>query len=322
MKTLLRVLTLLVFGALHISSVVAQPYPSRPIQIVVPSPAGGNIDTLARQLASGLSAGLGQPVVVSNRPGASMIIGTEYVSRAAPDGYTLLMASSTALAMNPVMFAKLPYDPLKSLSPVSLVATQPMVIIVHPSVPAQSLQELVQLAKAKPGGLFYGATGSSIHLATEYFNRSLGISMEPVRYKGNSEGLIDLIAGRIQVLFDVLTTSKKFVDSGQARALAMTSLERTSAAPKIPTVAETVLPGFEVNLFFALLAPPGTPEAVVTRLNTEVATVLRSTAIREQMANLGVEPAAGRPEKLLEHMKAEIERWQAVAREAKIEPQN
>lgn len=322
MKTLLRVLTLLVFGALHISSVVAQPYPSRPIQIVVPSPAGGNIDTLARQLASGLSAGLGQPVVVSNRPGASMILGTEYVSRAAPDGYTLLMASSTALAMNPVMFAKLPYDPLKSLSPVSLVATQPMVIIVHPSVPAQSLQELVQLAKAKPGGLFYGATGSSIHLATEYFNRSLGISMEPVRYKGNSEGLIDLIAGRIQVLFDVLTTSKKFVDSGQARALAMTSLERTSAAPKIPTVAETVLPGFEVNLFFALLAPPGTPEAVVTRLNTEVATVLRSTAIREQMANLGVEPAAGRPEKLLEHMKAEIERWQAVAREAKIEPQN
>jgi tripartite-type tricarboxylate transporter receptor subunit TctC len=322
MKIALRALTLLILGALHISSAVAQPYPSRPIQIVVPSPPGGNIDTLARQLASGLSTGLGQPVVVSNRAGASMIIGTEYVSKAAPDGYTLLMASSTALAMNPVMFAKLPYHPLKSLSPVSLVATQPMVIIVHPSVPAQSLQELVQLAKAKPGSLFYGATGSSIHLATEYFNRSLGISMEPVRYKGNSEGLIDLIAGRIQVLFDVLTTSKKFVDSGQARALAITSLERTSAAPKIPTVAETVLPGFEVNLFFALLAPPGTPEAVVTRLNTEVATVLRSTAIREQMANLGVEPAAGPPEKLLEHMKAEIERWQTVAREAKIEPQN
>ena len=316
-----KILALLVAVALSISNALAQGYPTRPIQIVVPSPAGGNIDNLARQLANGLSTGLEQSVLVVNRPGASMIIGTQFVSNAAPDGYTLLMASSTALAMNPVMFAKLPYDPLVSLTPVSMVAVQPMVIIVHPSVPAKNLAELIALAKAKPNSLFYGDTGSSIHLATEYFNSQFGIKMEPVRYKGNSEGIADLVAGRIQVLFDVVTTSKRFIDSGQVRALAVTSLTRSPGAPDIPTVAEAALPGFEISLFFALLAPAGTPDAIVARLNREVSRVLASPAIKENMAKLGVESAAGPPEKLREYMKAEIERWRTVAREAKIEPE-
>lgn len=316
-----KILSLFVAFALSISLAGAQSYPTRPIQIVVPSPAGGNIDNLARQLASGLSTALEQAVVVINRPGASMITGTQFVSNAAPDGYTLLMASSTALAMNPVMFAKLPYDPVTSFAPVSMVAVQPMVIIVHPSVPANSLTELVALAKSKPGGLFYGATGSSIQLAVEYFNSQFGIKMEPVPYKGNSEGLADLVAGRIQVLFDVITTSKGFIDSGKARALAVTSRLRSPGAPQIPTVSELVFPDFEMTLFFALLAPPGTPDAIIARLNREVAKVLASPALKGNMAKLGVDAAAGTPAELRERIRAEIDRWKKVALEAKIEPQ-
>jgi len=322
MRVAFAALGLLAGGLLLAPQAAAQDYPSRPITIVVPSAAGGNVDILGRQLATGFTTGLGQPAVVVNRPGASMMIGTEYVTKAVPDGYTLLMASSTVLAMNPVMFARLPYDPVQDLAPISMVATQPMVVVVHSSVPAKNLKELVDYARARPNALFYGDTGSSINLATQYFNRRLGISMEPVRYKGNSEGLTDLVAGRIQVLFDVLTTSKKFIDSGQIRALAITSLNRSSAAPEIPTVAESVIPGFEVNLFFALLAPAATPEPIVARLNAEVAKVLASPALKEQMAGLGVEAAPGPPQRLRDHIRLEIDRWQAVAREAGIEKQN
>ena len=316
-----KICPLLFALALAVPAAVAQEYPAKPIQIVVPSPAGGNIDNLARRLASGLATELGQPVLVVNRPGASMITGTQFVSSAAPDGYTLLLASSTALAMNPVMFAKLPYDPVASFSPVSMVAVQPMVIIVHPAVPANSLAELVALAKSKPGELFYGATGSSIQLAVEYFNSRLGIRMEPVPYKGNSEGLTDLVGGRIQVLFDVITTSRGFIDSGKARALAITSRARSPAAPQIPTVSEQVLPGFEMSLFFALLAPPGTPDAIVARLNRDVAKVLASAALAEHFGKLGVDAAGGTPAELREHIRAEIERWKKVALDAGIRPQ-
>jgi tripartite-type tricarboxylate transporter receptor subunit TctC len=309
--------------SLCVASASAQDYPTKPIQIVVPSVAGGNIDALARLLAHHLSVELKQQVLVINRPGASMIPGTQAVAAAAPDGYRLLVASSTALAMNPVLFSKLPYDPLTSLSPVSMIAIQPMIIIVHPSVPAKSLAELVALAKAKPGSLFYGATGSSIQLAVEYFNSQAGIRMVPVNYKGNAEGLIDLVAGRIQVLFDVMTTSYPFVQSGKARALAITSKARSPAAPEIPTVAELGLPaGFEMNLFFALLAPPGTPDAIVERLNREVAKILALPDVRDNFAKYGVDARPSTAPELREHMRSEIARWKKVAVESNIEPQN
>lgn len=301
----------------------AQPFPSHPVTIVVPSVAGGNIDNLARSLAQPLSSALGQPVIVSNRPGASMAMGAQAVVNARPDGHTLLFGSSTALAMNPVMIRKLSYDPLTQLEPISLVAVQPMVILVNTTVPARTLRELVDIAKAKPRGLFYGSTGSSIQLATEYFSAETGIQLEPVNYKGNAEGLIDLTAGRIQVLFDAVPTAVPFVQSGRARALAVTSRTRSPALPDVPTVAELGLPaGFDVNLFFAVMAPAGTPAPVVERLNDEIRKILSTGEMKEQLERQGVESAPSTPAELRERMRAEIDRWRAVVTKAKIKVQD
>jgi tripartite-type tricarboxylate transporter receptor subunit TctC len=241
------------------------------------------------------------------------------VAVASPDGYTLLLGSSTALAMNPVMYRRLSYDPLTQLAPVSLIALQPMAILVHPSVPAQTLPELVALAKAKPRGLFYGATGSSIQLATEYFAAQTGTKFEAVNYKGNAEGLTDLAAGRIQVLFDAVPTSIPFVQSGRARALAVTSRSRSPGLPGVPTVAELGLPAeFDVTLLFALMAPEGTPPEIVQRLNAEMRKVLASAEVKDRLARQGVEPQASTPQQLHDRIRSEIERWRKVVKDADI----
>ena len=301
---------------------MAQVYPSKPITIIVPSVPGGNIDGLARSVAQPLSRALGQSVVVVNRPGASMVTGAQAVATAPADGYTLLFGSSTALAMNAVVLRKIPYDPLASFSPVSLIAVQPMVILVHPSVAAQTLPEFVSLAKSKPSGMFYGSTGSSIQLATEYFNNEVGIRLDPVPYKGNADGLIELAGGRIQLLFDVIPTATPFIESGRARALAVTAKNRSAALPNVPTVSELGLPsGFDINLFFALMAPAGTPAAVVGRLNEEIRKILVSSEMKEQLARQGVESSPSTSAQLHDRISSEISRWKKVMIDANIAQQ-
>jgi tripartite-type tricarboxylate transporter receptor subunit TctC len=299
----------------------AQAYPSRPITLIVPFPAGGVTDVIGRAVASRLGAELGQTVVVENKAGASGTVGTEIASRAAPDGYTLLLANTSTLGTNAATFAKLPYDPVAGFTPISLLAVQPLVIAVHPSVPAQNLAQLVQLAKAKPGVLTYGTAGSSIHLAVELFNSLNGIKMLYVPYKGSAPAITDLIGGQVNVLFDPISTLYPQVKSGKVRGLAVTTATRSPTAPQLPTVSESGTKGYDVSSWQALVAPAGTPAAIIERLNAAVVKVLALPATKEQFGKLGVQPSPTTPAAAGQHIRSEIALWKKVAHDAGVEPQ-
>ena len=272
-------------------------------------------------VAQKLSAELGQPVVVENRAGASGVIGAEAGAKAAPDGYTLTMGNISTLAINAVTFAKLPYDPVASFAPVSMVAIQPLVISVHPSVPANTLGELVALAKAQPGKLAYGTAGSSVYLAVEFFNTAAGIRMNHVPYKGSSPAIADLIGGQLQVLFDPFSSIYPQVRSGKARGLAVTTLKRSAMAPNLPTVAELGYPGFDVSSWQGIVLPAGTPREIVERLNRELVKVLGSQDVKDQFAQHSAEASPSTPEEFGAYVKQEIARWQKVARDAGVKPE-
>ena len=300
---------------------IAQPYPSRPLRMIVPFPPGGVTDVMSRAVAARLSTDLGQPVVVENRAGASGIIGAEAAAKAPADGYTLLMGNISTLAVNAATFAKLPYDPVASFAPVSMVAIQPLLIAVHPSVPVQSLPDLVSLAKSKPGELSYGTAGSSIHLAVEFFSTAAGIRMNHVPYKGSAPAITDLIGGQLQVLFDPFSTLYPQVRAGKARGLAVTTERRSSVAPELPTVSELGFKGFDVSSWQGIVVPVATPKDLVDRLHRETVKVLASADIKEQFAKHGAEPAPTTPEKFGEYIRAEIARWQKVGRDAGVKPE-
>jgi tripartite-type tricarboxylate transporter receptor subunit TctC len=252
-------------------------YPNKALRMIVPFPPGGVTDIVARTVAVKLSAELGQQVVVENRAGASGAIGAELGARAPADGYTLIMGNISTLGINPITFAKLGYDPVTSFDPISLVAVQPLLITVHPSVPAKTLSELVQLAKSQPGQLNYGTAGSSIHLAVEQFNSLAGIRMNHIAYKGSAPAITDLVGGQIQVLFDPFSSIYPQVSAGKVRALGVTTEKRASAAPQLPTVAEQGFPGFDVSSWQGIVVPAGTPKPVIQRLHRALIAVLAST---------------------------------------------
>lgn len=294
----------------------AQTYPSRPIRLVVPFPAGGTTDILAREVGQRLTLSFGQSVVIDNRPGAGGNIGSDLVAKSAPDGYTLLMGTVGTHAINPSLYARMPYDNVKDFAPVILVASVPNVLEVTPSLPVNSVRELIKLAKEKPGQINFASSGSgtSIHLSGELFKTMAGVDMTHIPYKGSAPAITDLIGGQVQVMFDNLPSSLPQIKAGKLRALAVTSVQRAPALPDVPTIAESGLPGFEASSWFGVLAPAGTPPAIIARLNADLGQWLQSPDAREKLLAQGALAAGGSPEAFAAHIRAETEKWARVVK--------
>lgn len=300
---------------------VAQPFPSKPITLVIPFPPGGVSDIVGRAVAARLATVLGVSVVVENKAGASGILGAEAAARARPDGYTLMLGNISTLGTNPASFAKLPYDPEKSFAAVSMLAVQPLVVAVGPRVPAETLADLVKLAKARGGALTYGTAGSSIQLAVELFASQVGVRMTHIPYKGSAPAITDLLGGQIDVLFDPISSLYPQVKAGKARGLAVTTAQRSPVAPELPTVAESGVERYDVSSWQAIVAPAGTPPGVVAQLNEAVAKVLASAEVRELFARQGAQPTGSTPAELEAFVRAEVARWKKVAADAGVTPQ-
>jgi tripartite-type tricarboxylate transporter receptor subunit TctC len=306
-------------AALAAANAVAQgAYPNKPVRIVVPFPAGGTTDLLARSAAQKLSEAWSQQVIVDNRPGAAGNIGSELVAKSPGDGYTLLMGTVGTHAINASLYAKMPYDHVKDFVPVILVAGVPNVLVVHPSVPVNSVQELIAYAKANPGKLNFASSGNgtSIHLSGELFKTMTGVQMAHIPYKGSAPALTDLLGGQVQLMFDNLPSALPYIKAGKLRPLAVTSTTRAPALPDTPTVAESGVPGFEASSWFGLLAPAGTPRDVVIKINGEVAKWLDSPDAREKLAAQGANVASGSPEDFTKHIQAETAKWAKVVKDS------
>lgn len=309
------------FGAALAGMVTAQTYPVKPVRIVVPFAAGGGVDVTARILAQGLTERLGQMVFVENRTGASGIIGTEFVAKSAPDGYTLLVGSQTTQAVVPAMY-KTSYDGARDFSPVTVIATSPLLIVAHPSLPVKTVKDLIALAKARPGQLTFGAaSGGTPHMAGELFKLTAKVDLLFVPYKGEGPAVSDAMGGQISLVFSNLPVVLPLTRSGRLRGIAVTSAQRVPTAAEFPTVAESGLPGFEANTWFGCLAPAGTPADVIGRLNAEAARALSTSAVKERMAGMGLFVVANKPEEFAELLKKEIPRWAKVVKDSGVKPQ-
>ncbi|HEX9462990.1 MAG TPA: tripartite tricarboxylate transporter substrate binding protein [Alphaproteobacteria bacterium] len=304
-------LAVLLTAALGGSGAHAQVYPSHPIKFVVPYPAGGAADILARVVGQKLSEQLGQPVVIDNRPGAGTAIGSDLVAKAPPDGYTILMGTVSSHAINPALNTNVGYDPVKDFAPIAPVASLPFILDVHPAVPARSVAELIALAKAQPGKLNFASAGNgtSNHLAGELFKSMAGIDIVHVPYRGSAPALSDVIAGQVTMMFDLTITSLPQIEARQVRALAITTPKRSALAPDLPTVAESGLPGYAVDAWFGVFAPAGTPPPVVKRLNTETVAALKLPDVRERLASQGAEPLTGTSEEFAAYVRSEAAKW-------------
>lgn len=299
----------------------AQSFPSRPVRIIVPAAPGGTIDIITRALSQKMTEGLGQPAIVENRAGSATTVAEEYVSRSAPDGYTLMMAG-TSRATNPHLYAKLSYDPLNDLTGISLVATSGNVLIVNPLLPAKTVSELIELAKSSPTPLFFGtaAYGSSGHLAAELFKQLAGVKLDHVPYKGAAPAIADLLAGQIHMTFDNIPVALPHIRSGRLRALGVTSANRSPLLPDVPTIAEAGLPGYEMTARFGLTAPARTPPDVIARLNAEVVRALQTPQLKERFAGLGFDTVGSSPEEFNRLVAAEYLRLGKLIKEAGIKP--
>jgi len=297
----------------------APPYPAKTVRAVVSYAPGGATDIMARVVAQKLTEALGRSVVVDNQSGAGGVLGDGSVARAAPDGYTLL-ASSSSFAINPAVVAKLPFDPVKSFAPIGLVAQAPFVLVVHPSLPAKSVKALIATAKARPGALDYASAGqgTAVHLATELFSSMAEIRMTHIPYKGTGPGLVDLLAGQVHLTFANIVSARPYVQSGKLRALGVSSGTRSRALPELPTIAEGGVPGYEVVSWYGWLAPEGTPQAIVHRLNAEINKMVRAADLRERFAASGAEPLGGTPEEFGQRIVREIARWRTVVKQARV----
>ena len=297
-------------------------YPIRPVKVIVPSPPGGGTDILARVLAQHLSKALGQPFFVENKAGAGNMIGIEFVAHAPADGYTVLVVPST-LALNSVLYKKVPYDPVRDFAPVTLAATAPNVLVVNPALPAKSLAEFIALAKAKPGALSYGTPGigTSPHLSMELLKSMAGIDLQHVPYRGTAAAVTDVIGGQIAATFANAFTAKPQVDSGRVRALAVSGPNRLNAFPGVPPVAEAGVPGYEAMQWYGLTVPAGTPAPIIARLHTEAAKALRSDEMKEKLALDGAQPVGSSPAEFAALIRRELEKWTRVVRAAGIELQ-
>jgi tripartite-type tricarboxylate transporter receptor subunit TctC len=299
---------------------LGQAYPTRPIHMVVPSsPGAGVTDIMARLVGQHLSASIGQQIVIDNRPGASGILGSEVVSRSAPDGYTLLIAN-VSFVVNPYLYPKMPYDPLKDFMPVTMVNSAPLLLVVHPSVAAKSVTELVAYAKSHPGQLNYGSggLGSTPYLAAELFKSLSGIDVVHVPYKGGAPALSDLVGGQLSFMIENMPGTMPYARSGNLRALAITSPLRSPLAPELPTMAEAGVPGYEMSGWNGIFAVKGTPPEIVARLHSEVAKILRTPEMRQELAALGAEPVGDTQEEFGAFLKADMARWGKIIQEKGI----
>jgi tripartite-type tricarboxylate transporter receptor subunit TctC len=303
-----------------IFAVQAQAFPDKPVRLVVPYSAGGSTDLISRALGHKLSEMWGQTVVIDNRPGGSTIIATDIVADSAPDGYTLLV-TTTSFSIVPSLTDKLPYDPAKDFEPITLVNTTPLVLVVNPGVPAKSVKELIALAKARPGELNFGSAGSggSNHLAGELFNVMAGVKIVHVPYKGNAPALNDLVGGHVDIVFNGLTSAVPLIKSGRLRPLAVTSLTRADALPDVPTLDELGLKGFQATAWNGLSAPAGTPKSVIARINADVVKVLHSPELVERLKAEGSDPVGNSPEQFTAFLREETAKWSKVIKFAGIE---
>jgi tripartite-type tricarboxylate transporter receptor subunit TctC len=297
--------------------VAAQTFPSRPVRLVVPFPAGGSTDVVARLVAEKLSQSLGQPVVVENRAGAGGTIGSEAVAKSAPDGYTLLLGTSSTHAVAPSLYPKLGYDPVRDFAPAVLIGTATVLVLVHPSVPVRNAAELITYAKANPSKLSYGSTGngSISHLIAEYFKSAAGIQMQHVPYKGDSPLATDLLSGQVQVAFGTAAAFLQHVQSGKLRALAITDAKPSPIAPNLPTVAETVR-DFEALQWFGFFAPAGTPRDVVLRMNGDINKVLQMRDVVDKLQGLGIAVSGGSPEQFATFLRGEAGKWAKIVKDS------
>jgi len=296
----------------------AQQYPTRPVRFVLGFAPGGASDTMARTVGTRLSEGLGQPVVIDNRAGAGGNIAAEIVARSQPDGYTMLLGNNGILAVNVSLYPKLAFDPVKDFAPVVLVASQPNILVVNPSVPAHSVKDLVALAKSKPGQLNYASPGAGTtgHLAGELFKRMAGVSYTIVPFKGGGPSALAMLSGETQFTFATALSVQGHIKSGKLRALAVTTAKRSASFPDLPTVAEAGVPGFDAITWHGVVVPARTPQAVITRLNSEFNKVLQTADMRERLLTLGSEVIGGEPKQLTEYMRVEIPRWAKVIKES------
>ena len=297
-----------------------QPYPNRPVRLLLHFPPGGSTDLVARIISPPLAERLGKPVVVENRPGAAGIVASELTAKAPPDGHTLYMATASSLAHNPLLFAKLPYDPAKDFAPITLLVTSPFIIAVHPSNPVNSVRELIAVVRSKPGEMAFasGGNASGMHLAGELFRILAGLKMTHVPYKGNGPALQDLAGGQVPIAFTDLGSTSGLLKSGRIKILALATKQRSVLAPDIPSAAESGLPGWEALGWFGLVTTGGTPTEIVNRLNTEVVAILRQPDIREKILVTGNEPGPMSIDEFRAFIQSEYVRWERVIREAGI----
>ncbi len=297
-------------------ALVAQEYPTRPIHLISPFPPGGYNDILSRIVGQKLSEAWKQQVVVENRPGANMIIGTELVAKAPPDGYTMLMASATH-TINPSLY-KLPYDSIKDFTPIILVASNPLIFAVHPSVPAQTVKEFIALAKSRPEQFNFASfgSGSASHLAGELFNRVAGIHMVHIPYKGANPAITAILAGEVQVYMGSLASVYPHVRSGKLRAFGVTTLQRSGAAPDLPTIIEAGVPGFDVCSWFGILGPAGIPKGVVQKINSEVQRIIRLPDIKDRLLRDGADPLGGTAEQFAEMIRTDMAKWSQAVKDS------
>lgn len=313
-----NVAALLAALALYATDVAAQTYPARPVRIVVALLPGGGNDTVARLAAQKMTVSLKQQVVVENRPGAGGLIGADYVAKAAPDGYTLLLGNVATMAIIPNMQKNPPYDPRKDFEPISLIASAPLLVVVHPSLPVRNVRQLIALAKAKPGELNYASNGvgSTTHLATELFLMMTGTTMVHVPYKGLSAAMTDLMSGQMPVMFSSAVAMLPQVKLGRLRAIAMTGAERSPVIPDIPTVAEAGVPGYEAGSWYGLLAPAGTPRSIVDLLSEHVAAAAKSEDLVKHFSSDAVVPIGSAPDVFRSHILKEYDRMRAVVQKS------
>ncbi|MFP5406242.1 MAG: tripartite tricarboxylate transporter substrate binding protein [Gammaproteobacteria bacterium] len=301
-------------------SLASPAYPDRPLRMIVGFTPGGPNDIVARILAKELSDSLGQPVVVENRPGAGGNIGTDLAAKAAPDGYTLLMGSTGPQAINPAVYRDLPFDVLRDLAPVSLVAQLPNALVINPAVPARTVKELIALAKTEPGRLRYGSSGygTTLHLSGELFASLAGIQMLHVPYRGTAPAIADVASGQIDLVFAAVPSVLPMVQAGRLRMLAVTTPSRSAALPDIPTVAESGLPGYEMTPWFGVFTSAGTPAVIVRKLNDEIRKIVAAPSVNDALARQGAEPLSNSPEEFESLLRAEIAKWSRVVKEAGI----
>ena len=305
-------LTLACFSA----AAIAQDYPSKPIRVVVPFPAGGGTDLIARELTQRMAANTGWTFVIDNKPGAGGNLGVDAAAKSTPNGYTLVMGQTSNLAINPTLYSKLPYDPVKDLTPIATVASAPMLVVVASNSPFKTLGELVTSAKTNPGKINFATSGNGTvaHLAMELFQANAGVKLQHVPYKGASQGVVDLIGGNVEMYISSVPTLVGFVRQDKMRALAITSKKRSSDLPNVPTVAELGFPGFEAVTWFGLAAPAGTPKEVIAKLNAEVNKALQVPALRTKYANEGAETVGGTAEQFGALIRDDIARWGKIVK--------